>query len=75
MTSKLSDLDFLHSEQENRGLIALNGTHATPEQHRDLICLSEIGSQYFEAYVNIIFSVTQVPWCLSESDIYRNSMF
>ena len=51
MTSKLSDLDVLHAEQENRGLIALNGTPATPEQHRDLICFREIGSQYFEAYV------------------------
>ena len=51
MQEKLADLNVLHSVQENRGLIALNGTPVSPEQQRDLVCFREIGSQYFEAYV------------------------
>ena len=51
MQSKLSDLNILHIVQENRGLIALNGIPASPEQHRDLAGFREIGVQYFEAYV------------------------
>ena len=51
MQSKLSNLNILHIVQENRGLIALNGIPASPEQHRDLVGFREIGIQYFEAYV------------------------
>ena len=51
MLSKLSDLNILHIVQENRGLIALNGIPASPEQHRDLVGFREIGIQYCEAYV------------------------
>ena len=51
MELKLVELNVLNAEQENRGLIALNGTPATPEQHRDLVCFREIGAQYSEAYV------------------------
>ena len=47
----LLDLNVLHTVQENRGLLALNGTLASPEQHRDLVSFREIGIQYFEAYV------------------------
>ena len=47
----LVDLNILHSVQENRGLIALNGTFASPKQQRGLVCFREIGFQYFEAYV------------------------
>ena len=45
MQSKLSDLNILHIVQENRGLIALNGIPASPEQHRDLVGFREIGIQ------------------------------
>ena len=47
----LLDLNVLHTVQENRGLLALNGTLASPEQHRDLVSFREIGIQYFEVYV------------------------
>ena len=50
MESKLLDLNVLHTV-ENRSLLALNGTIASPEQHRDLVCFREIGNQYFEVYV------------------------
>ena len=42
-------LDMVH---ENMGLLALNGTPATPEQQSDLIAFGDIGPQYQSAYIN-----------------------
>ncbi len=51
MKSKLCDLHVLATVQESRGLLALDGTITTAEQHKDLIAFRDIGKQYHEAYI------------------------
>ena len=68
MESKLLDLNILHTVQENRGLLALNRTIASPEQHRDLV---EIGNQYFETYVKYYILRDPYP---KESDVCKHLM-
>ncbi len=51
MKSKLCDSHVLATVQESRGLLALDGTATTPEQHKDLIAFRDIGKQYHEAYI------------------------
>ena len=70
MESKLLDLNVLCTVQENRGLLALNGTIASPEQHRDLVSFREIGNQNLKAYVKYVTPVLWYPkatfaniWC------------
>ena len=50
MKSKLCDSHVLGAAQENSSLLALDGTVATPEQHKDLAAFREIGQQYHAAY-------------------------
>ena len=51
MKAKLQDLCVLAIVEDNRGLLALDGKVATPEQHKDLMSFRDIGQQYYEAYV------------------------
>ena len=51
MLSKLGESHALDHVHENRALIGMDGTVATPEQHRDLMSFRDIGQQYSEAYV------------------------
>ena len=67
-------LDMVH---ENRGLLALDRTAATPEQYKDLIAFRD-RSQYHAAYIKY-YSVrdpsAQVPLCSRRySDVFV-SMF
>ena len=61
MQSKLLDINVLCTVQENRGLLALNGTVASLEQHRDLVSFREIGIQYSEAYIHLRDPSGMVP--------------
>ena len=51
MKAKLGDSQVLAAAQNNRGLLALDGTVATPEQHKDLVAFRNIGKEYHEAYI------------------------
>ena len=51
MLSKLGESHALDHVHENRALIGMDGTVATPEQHRDLMSFRDIGQQYSEAYI------------------------
>ena len=51
MKSKLCDSQILATAQENRVLLALDGTVATPEQHKDLVTFRDIGKEFHEAYI------------------------
>ena len=46
-----ADSQVLAAAQENRGLLALDGTVATPEQPKDLTAFRHIGQKYHEAYL------------------------
>lgn len=64
MQAKLWDSHVLDKVQDNRGLLALNGTPATPEQQRDLMAFRDIGQQYYAAYVKYFIvrdPIAQVP--------------
>ena len=51
MLSMLGESHVLEPVHEKRVLIGMDGTVATPEQHRDLMSFRDIGQQYSEAYV------------------------
>lgn len=51
MKTKLCDSQVLAAAQENRGLLALDGTVATPQQHKDLIAFRDICKKYHEAHI------------------------
>ena len=51
MKAKLCDSQVLAAAQENRGLLALDGTVVTPEQHKDLVAFRGIGKEYHEVYI------------------------
>ena len=57
--SKLRDSHVLDTVQENRGLLALDGTIATPEQCKDLIAFRNIGHKFHAAYIK--YSIVRDP--------------
>ena len=61
MLSKLGESHALDHVHENRALIGMDGTVATPEQHRDLMSFRDIGQQYSEAYVKYYIFRESVP--------------
>ena len=51
MQTRLVESHVLDPVHDNRGLLAVDGTLATPEQHRDLIAFRDVGKQYSQAYI------------------------
>ena len=67
MKANLCDSQVLVAAQGNRSLLVLDGTVATPEQHKDLIAFRDIGRKYHEVYTkyyNVRDPSAKVPLCL-----------
>ena len=66
MQNRLVESHVLDPVHDNRGLLAVDGTLATPEQHRDLIAFRDVGKQYSQAYIEY-FPTGNVPQDLTRS--------